>query len=89
MNKMIEMEDIQKLRETYQRVFTQGDGVKVLEDLELRFHIHNTTMDNDINNLAYLEGQRTVILFLKNMIKGEMNNGRRKPGSARATSSSV
>ena len=45
------MEDIQKLRETYQRVFTQGDGVKVLEDLELRFHIHNTTMDNDINNL--------------------------------------
>ena len=53
------------------------------------FHIHNTTMDNDINNLAYLEGQRTVILFLKNMIKGEMNNGRRKPGSGTTTNKSV
>ena len=45
-------------------------------------------MDNNTNNLAYLEGQRTVILFLKNMIKGE-KNGRRKPGSTRTTSSSV
>ena len=83
------MDQVKKLREKYQKVFAQGDGAEVLEDLELRFHIHNTTMDNDINNLAYLEGQRTVILFLKNMIKGEVNNGRRKPGSARATSSSV
>ena len=29
------------------------DGAEVLEDLELRFHIHNTTMDNNTNNLAH------------------------------------
>jgi len=82
------MDQVKKLREKYQKVFAQGDGAEVLEDLELRFHIHNTTMDNNTNNLAYLEGQRTVILFLKNMIKGE-KNGRGKPGSTRTTSSSV
>lgn len=82
------MDEVKKLREKYQKVFAQGDGAEVLQDLELRFHIHNTTMDNNTNNLAYLEGQRTVILFLKNMIKGE-KNGRRKPGSTRTTSSSV
>ena len=80
------MEEIKKLREKYLQVFTQGTGEEILKDLEYRFHIHNTTMDNDINNLAYLEGQRSVILFIKNMLKGE-NNGRRKPGSGTTTNS--
>jgi|TARA_B100000989_G_C19523174_1_gene465339 hypothetical protein len=80
------MDEIKKLKENYRQVFTQGTGEEILKDLEYRFHIHNTTMDNDINNLAYLEGQRSVILFIKNMLKGE-NNGRRKPGSGTTTNS--
>lgn len=74
------MDEIKKLREKYRQVFTQGTGEELLEDLELRFHIHNTTMDKEQHNLAFLEGQRSVVLFIKNMIKGE-KNGRRKPGS--------
>ena len=74
------MDEIKKLKQKYLQVFTQGTGEELLEDLELRFHIHNTTMDNDSNNLAFLEGQRSVVLFIKNMLKGE-KNGRRKPGS--------
>ena len=76
------MDEIKKLKQKYLQVFTQGTGEELLQDLELRFHIHNTTMDNDLNNLAFLEGQRSVVLFIKNMLKGE-NNGRRKPGSGR------
>lgn len=80
------MDEIKKIKEKYNQVFTQGTGEDVLKDLEIRFHVHNTTMDNDINNLAYLEGQRSVILFIKNMLKGE-SNGRRKPGSGTTTNS--
>ena len=80
------MDEIKKIKEKYNQVFTQGTGEDVLKDLEIRFHVHNTTMDNDINNLAFLEGQRSVILFIKNMLKGE-SNGRRKPGSGTTTNS--
>tara|TARA_R100001510_G_C7642846_1_gene200406 strand:- start:955 stop:1200 length:246 start_codon:yes stop_codon:yes gene_type:complete len=80
------MDEIKKIKEKYNQVFTQGTGEDVLKDLEIRFHVHNTTMDNDINNLAFLEGQRSVILFIKNMLKGE-RNGRRKPGSGTTTNS--
>ena len=82
------MEEVKKLRMKYQQVFTQGTGEELLEDLELRFHIHNTTMDENNNNLAFLEGQRSVILFIKNMLKGE-KNGRRKPGSGTTNRKSV
>ena len=82
------MDEIKKLREKYKQVFTQGTGEELLNDLELRFHIHNTTMDSDSNNLAFLEGQRSVVLFIKNMLKGE-NNGRRKPGSGSTNRQSV
>tara|TARA_R100000664_G_C2749848_1_gene137169 strand:+ start:801 stop:1004 length:204 start_codon:yes stop_codon:yes gene_type:complete len=66
--------------EFYQITFESDNGKKVLEDLENRFHIHSSTMDDTNNNLAYREGQRSVILFIKKILKG-VTNGRRKPGS--------
>ncbi len=76
--------EIKQLLETYEITFATDNGKRVLEDLENRFHIHSSTMDNDNNNLAFLEGQRSVILFIKKMLKGE-KHGRRKPGSGTTT----
>ncbi len=78
--------EIKQLLETYEITFATDNGKRVLEDLENRFHIHSSTMDNDNNNLAFLEGQRSVILFIKKMLKGE-RHGRRKPGSGTTTNS--
>ena len=72
--------EIKQLMEFYQITFESDNGKKVLEDLENRFHIHSSTMDDTNNNLAYREGQRSVILFIKKILKG-VTNGRRKPGS--------
>tara|TARA_Y100001951_G_C11197869_1_gene215369 strand:+ start:406 stop:639 length:234 start_codon:yes stop_codon:yes gene_type:complete len=72
--------EIKELMEFYQITFESDNGKKVLEDLENRFHIHSSTMDDTNNNLAYREGQRSVILFIKKILKG-VTNGRRKPGS--------
>ena len=76
--------EIKQLLETYEITFATDNGKRVLEDLENRFHIHSSTMDNDNNNLAFLEGQRSVILFIKKILKGE-KHGRRKPGSGTTT----
>ena len=72
--------EIKQLMEFYQITFESDNGKKVLEDLENRFHIHSSTMDDTNNNLAYREGQRSVILFIKKILKGAIH-GRRKPGS--------
>jgi hypothetical protein len=37
--------------------------------LEVRFHIHGSTFSADPNETAYREGQRTVVLFLKSMLR--------------------
>ena len=72
--------EIKQLMEFYQITFESDNGKRVLEDLENRFHIHSSTMDDNNNNIAYREGQRSVILFIKKILKGA-THGRRKPGS--------
>ena len=45
-------------------------GQQVLTDLKRRFHYHSTTVKTDVidpNELAYAEGQRSVVLFLIQM----------------------
>jgi len=78
--------EIKQLIEMYAITFQSDNGKKILEDLENRFHIHSSTMDDSNNNLAFLEGQRSVILFIKKMLKGD-KHGRRKPGSGTTTNS--
>ena len=70
----------------YEITFDSDNGKKILEDLENRFHVHSSTMDDNNSNLAFLEGQRSVILFIKKMLKGA-KHGRRKPGSGTTTNS--
>lgn len=53
----------------YKFVFTSAEGQQVLEDMGVRFCEHSTTFSTDPCETAYREGQRTVLLFIKSMIR--------------------
>ena len=62
-NKVIE------LIKSYKIVFSSDEGKKVIEDLEKRCHEYVTTHDkNNSHETAFLEGQRSVLIFMKSMI---------------------
>ena len=50
-------------------VFDTEDGDKVLEDLGLRFCEQSSTFSTDPCETAYREGQRTVVLFIRSMLR--------------------
>ena len=56
------------LKGAYKRILETDDGEVVLKDLEHRFHINASTYSSEATDTAYREGQRTVVLFLKNML---------------------
>lgn len=53
----------------YKIAFGSAEGEKVLEDMGVRFCEHSTTFSTDPCETAYREGQRTVVLFIKSMIR--------------------
>ena len=61
---MISEEEILNSRAKYKALFTTEDGLAILEDLKRRFHGNGTTFSNHPHEIAYNEGQRTVILFI-------------------------
>ena len=58
-----------ELRQTYQTLFNTDDGVLILEDLRTRFHGDQPTFSSDALEMAYFEGQRSVVLIIQNMMK--------------------
>ena len=57
------------LIKNYKIVFNSDDGKKVIEDLEKRCHEFVTTHDKtNSHETAFLEGQRSVLIFIKSMI---------------------
>ena len=61
--------DLKQLNLVYKQVFESDNGKKVLEDLEKRCSYHTTThIKGDSHESAFLEGTRSVILFIKNML---------------------
>lgn len=60
---------IKDLFKDYKITFNSVNGDNVLKDLEIRFHQNNTTFSKDALEMAFLEGQRSVILTIKNIIK--------------------
>ena len=57
------------LKKNYQYIFNTDEGKEVLSDLEKRCHYHSTTnIKGDSHESAYLEGQRSVFLFIKQML---------------------
>ena len=62
-------EDLKQLIRAYKQVFESDQGKKVLKDLEKRCSYHTTThIKGDSHESAFLEGTRSVILFIKNML---------------------
>ena len=53
----------------YKEGFTTSQGERVLEDLGVRFCEHSSTFSVDSNETAYREGQRTVLLFIRSMLR--------------------
>ena len=60
---------IKELQEDYKIVFGSDQGKKVLQDLKKRCHFYTTThVQGDSHESAYYEGQRSIIVFVENLI---------------------
>jgi len=58
-----------ELIEDYKVVFGSDNGKRVLSDLEKRCHEFMTThQKGDSHESAFLEGQRSILIFIKNAI---------------------
>jgi len=58
------------LQTNYKTIFNTDEGKEVLAELEKRCHYHSTTnVKGDSHESAYMEGQRSVILFIKSMLR--------------------
>ena len=63
---------LQGLQKNYEYIFNTDEGKEVLIDLEKRCHYHSTTnVKGDSHESAYMEGQRSVGLFIKSMLRKE------------------
>lgn len=63
---------IKELREAYKKIFESDDGKLVIKDLEKRCHFMSTTnVKGDSHESAYMEGQRSVLLFIKSMLQNK------------------
>ena len=63
---------LQKLIKDYKICFSTDTGKRVISDLEKRCHEFVTTHDkSNSHESAFLEGQRSVLIFIKNMINKE------------------
>jgi hypothetical protein len=66
------------LQTNYKTIFNTDEGKEVLADLEKRCHYHSTTnVKGDSHESAYMEGQRSVLLFIKSMLQKENENVKR------------
>jgi|TARA_Y100000294_G_scaffold23865_1_gene20311 hypothetical protein len=60
---------LSQLIKDYKFVFASDEGKRVLSDLEKRCHEFVTTHDkSNSHETAFLEGQRSVLIFIKNMV---------------------
>jgi len=63
---------IEQLRKDYKIVFGSDEGKRVLEDISIRCHESSTTFSKDNSHeTAFLEGQRSISLFIKAMLKSK------------------
>ena len=66
---------IKNLQIKYKTVFGSDEGQEVMLDLEKRCHYHSSTnVKGDSHESAYLEGQRSVLQFIKQMLQKENKN---------------
>jgi len=69
--------ELQQLKENYKIIFNSDHGKIVMTDLEKRCHYNATTnVRGDSHESAYMEGQRSVLLFIKNMLLNDNIKGK-------------
>lgn len=59
---------IEEMKENYKLIFKSDEGQIVFNDLQQRCHIFATTHTENTHETAFREGQRSVVLFLINML---------------------
>jgi hypothetical protein len=65
------------IKKNYQYLFKTDEGKQVMSDLEKRCHHHTTTnIKGDSHESAYMEGQRSILLFIKAMLLNENEKDR-------------
>jgi len=70
-NKQVEKK-LAQLKADYKFVFGSDEGKRVLEDISIRCHESSTTFSKDNSHeTAFLEGQRSIALFIKAMLKSK------------------
>ena len=70
-NKEVEKK-IKQLREDYKITFGSEEGQRVMEDISIRCHESSTTFSKDNSHeTAFLEGQRSISLFIKGILKSK------------------
>ena len=63
---------LNEVKRNYQFLFSSNEGKEVMSDLEKRCHHHTTTnVKGDSHESAYMEGQRSILLFIKQMLQKE------------------
>ena len=61
---------LKQLQNDFKTVFNSDEGKRVLADLEKRCHFLTTTnIKGDSHESAFMEGQRSVLLFIKQMLQ--------------------
>ena len=61
---------LKQLQNDFKTVFNSDECKRVLADLEKRCHFLTTTnIKGDSHESAYMEGQRSVLLFIKQMLQ--------------------
>ena len=70
-NKEVEKK-LKQLKADYKFVFGSDEGNRVLDDISIRCHESSTTFSKDNSHeTAFLEGQRSIALFIKAMLKSK------------------
>ena len=68
---------VKELKDAYKRIFNSDEGKIIISDLEKRCHFWSTTnVKGDSHESAYMEGQRSVLLFIKSMLQNEKEKGK-------------
>ena len=62
---------IEEMKENYRLVFTSDEGQIVFNDLQVRCHVFQSTHSENTHETAFREGQRSVVLFLMNMLSNK------------------
>ncbi len=63
-------QQLEQLQIIYRQVFNSAEGLRVLGDLQRRYHLNATTFERgDPHYSAFLEGQRDVVLTIMRMME--------------------